>query len=69
MPFEADPVEVVRAVEAARRQVDAGERQTADVASSEEDSWAAYLRVDATAGEFNEKVAPTLRRLFEPFPE
>jgi hypothetical protein len=36
------------------------------IARSEEDSWEAYKRVDATAGEFNEKVAPTLRRLFEP---
>jgi hypothetical protein len=38
-------------------------------ARSQEDSWEAYKRVDALAGEFNEKVAQTLRRLFEPFPE
>jgi hypothetical protein len=38
-------------------------------ARSEEDSWEAYKRVDAAVGEFNEKVAPMLRRLFEPFPE
>jgi hypothetical protein len=39
------------------------------IAPSEEDSWQAYQRGDALAGEFNEKVAATLRKLFEPSSE